>query len=170
MPTSQPARGLRGETQIYWLVRLSIIDQQRRETSQSVLMIKIQWHSQCPGDWGEHWGHPGAGWQWINCAAQLVSPGLRRNQTSLHCSQDMTHWDTLGTTATYWESDQEIQILSRRDLPPPSSPLATTEIWHSKNLKPNCQGWSLDIRIICPAIWNIKALERETFLWLFQFH
>ena len=36
------------------------------------------------------------------------------------------HWGTLGhtmgTTATYWESDQEIQILSRRDLPPPPSP------------------------------------------------
>ena len=162
MPTSQLALRPRGETQIYWLVI-------HHWPAESVLMIKIQWHSLTEVNTEAVLPRTDSG-------SIVLLSGLTRVEEKSDMTALFPRYDTLGhqgeplgTTATYWDSDQEIQILSRRDLllllPPP----ATTEIWHSKNLKPNCQGWSLDIRIICPAIWNIKALERETFHYLTYF-
>ena len=87
-----------------------------------VLMIKI------------HWDSVWLVWSWGGVTEDQLycSPGLRRNPTWLHCSQDMTHWDVLGTLATRRDSDQEIQILSRRLL---------------LSLSPRLQ--LPDIRIIC---------------------
>ena len=114
-----------------------------------VLMINIQWHS-----------------RWVSwvCAGLTVdqlccSPGLRRNPTWLHCSQDMAHWGTLGHTGTHWDWGAHAERLTRKykywAADSTSSSSSSPPTFNILQLQTQLPSWG-DIRVICLQFRSLK--------------